>query len=73
MLVSTAGDVIVHRADSSLTIEFDAFPKYASIFSVANFVVSVAVVHESVTSLASRHVFTPFCWCRRHLLLLTFQ
>ncbi len=71
MFVSTTGDVIIHRTDSSLAIEFDTFPENSAVFAVSHSIVGVSIVHESVASLAGRHILTTFSSCHRLQFLLT--
>ena len=70
MLMSTTGDVIVYRTDSSLTIEFDALPENSAIFAVSDSIVGIAIVHESVATFAGRHILTALSSSHRSLLLL---
>ena len=60
MLVPTTGDVIIDRTDPSLAIEFDAFPENSTIFAISHSIVGIPVVHESIASLAGRHILATF-------------
>lgn len=67
VFMPTAGDVIIDSTDPSLAVELNTFPEDTAILSIPNFVVGIAVVHESVASFAGRYILTAFPLRRRHL------
>ena len=71
MLVPTTGNVIVHGTDPSFTIKFDALPENSAVFAISHSIIGISIVHESVASLAGRHVLTTFSSCHESKFLLT--